>query len=184
MHLYLIRHPRPVVAANMCYGRTDLSVDAEELALAKASLLPVLPKNALLFSSPLRRCTELTESLASELGCASPKYDDRLAEMHFGDWEMRTWDDIPRSHIDAWTSDMVGYRPGGGENVLEVAQRVRAFRDELSALQVEHVIVICHAGTIRLLAACEHGLSIPEMALYAAQKPHKIRYGELLVVDC
>ncbi|CAL61139.1 putative phosphoglycerate mutase [Herminiimonas arsenicoxydans] len=184
MHLYLVRHPRPIVAANTCYGRADLAVAAEELAAARASLLPVLPKNALLFSSPLRRCSELTESLAQTLGCPTPTYDERLAEMHFGDWEMRTWDDIPRAAVNAWARDMVGYQPGGGESVLQVAQRVRAFRDELTTLNVEHAIVICHAGTIRLLAACEHGLSIPEMALYAAQKPHKIRYGELLVVDC
>lgn len=184
MHLYLIRHPRPSVAANICYGRTDLAVDAAELALARASLLPVLPKNAQLFSSPLRRCIDLAELLTQELGCPLPKYDERLAEMHFGDWEMRSWDDIPRSDIDAWSNDMAGYRPGGGESVLEVAHRVRAFRDELSAMDIEHAIVICHAGIIRLLAACEHGLSVPEMALYAAQKPHRIRYGELLVVDC
>ncbi len=184
MHLYLIRHPRPAVAANVCYGRTDLSVDADALALAKTSLLPVLPKNASLFSSPLRRCTELTEMLAKELDCPAPTYDERLSEMHFGEWEMRTWDDIPRHDIDAWSSDMAGYRPGGGESVLEVAHRVRAFRDELASMNIDHAIVICHAGIIRLLAACEHGLSVPEMALYAAQKPHKIRYGELLVVDC
>ncbi|RBA23864.1 histidine phosphatase family protein [Herminiimonas fonticola] len=184
MHLYLVRHPRPIVAANTCYGSTDLEVTAEELALAHASLLPVLPKKAVLFSSPLRRCRELSASLAETLGCQAPTYDERLAEMHFGDWEMRSWDDIPRASVNAWSNDMVAYQPGGGESVLQVAQRVRAFRDELSGLNIEHAIVICHAGIIRLLAACEHGLSIPEMALYAAQKPHKIRYGELLVVDC
>lgn len=184
MHLYLVRHPRPIVAANTCYGSTDLSVAAEELALARASLLPVLPKKAALFSSPLRRCRELSVSLAETLECQAPTYDERLAEMHFGDWEMRSWDDIPRASVNAWSNDMVAYQPGGGESVLQVAQRVRAFRDELSGLNIEHAIVICHAGIIRLLAACEHGLSAPEMALYAAQKPHKIRYGELLVVDC
>ncbi len=184
MHLYLVRHPRPIVAVNTCYGSTDLAVAAEQLALARASLLPVLPKQAMLFSSPLRRCTELSESLAETLGSPAPTYDERLAEMHFGDWEMRSWEDIPRASVNAWSNDMVGYQPGGGESVLQVAQRVRAFRDELTKLNIEHAIVICHAGIIRLLAACEHGLSIPEMALYAAQKPHKIRYGELLVVDC
>lgn len=184
MHLYLVRHPRPVVAANTCYGSTDLAVTEEELALACASLLPVLPKKAVLFSSPLRRCRELSVSLAKTLECQAPTYDERLAEMHFGDWEMRSWDDIPRASVHAWSNDMIAYQPGGGESVLQVAQRVRAFRDELTGLNIEHAIVICHAGIIRLLAACEHGLSVPEMALYAAQKPHKIRYGELLVVDC
>lgn len=184
MQLYLVRHPRPIVAANTCYGSTDLAVAAKELALARDSLLPVLPKHARLFSSPLRRCKELSKSLAEALECSAPTYDQRLAEMHFGDWEMRTWDDIPRASVDAWSNDMVAYQPGGGESVLQVAQRVRAFRDELTELNTEQAIVVCHAGIIRLLAACEHGFSVPEMALYAAQKPHKIRYGELLVLDC
>ncbi|GGI18094.1 histidine phosphatase family protein [Oxalicibacterium faecigallinarum] len=184
MHLYLIRHPRPSVAANICYGHTDLTVDDEALASARSSLLPLLPRNARLFSSPLQRCRVLSDSIAEELDCISTTYDERLREMHFGTWEMQAWDAIPRADIDAWTSDMTGYRPGGGESVLEVAQRVRDFRDDLSGMEIEHAIVICHAGTIRLLAACEHGLSVPEMALYAAQKPHQIRYGELLIVDC
>ncbi len=184
MHLYLIRHPRPSVPPNVCYGRTDLAVAQEEIASVKAALLPHLPRQARLFSSPLRRCTDLSDSLAQDLDCEAATCDERLAEMHFGDWEMRAWDDIPRPDIDAWASDMAGYRPGGGESVLEVAQRVRNFRDDLSGLQIDHAVIVCHAGIIRLLAACEHGLSVPEMARYAAQKPHKIRYGELLIVDC
>lgn len=183
MHLYLIRHPRPIVAPNVCYGRTDLAVDEAELASVKDALLPLLPQQARIFSSPLRRCAALAVRVAQALDC-TPVYDERLCEMHFGEWEMQSWDDIPRADIDAWTNDLTGYRPGGGETVLEVAQRVRAFRDDLAGLDVEHVVVICHAGTIRLLSACEHGLSVPEMARYAAQKAHRIRYGELLIVDC
>jgi len=184
MRLYLIRHPRPRVDANLCYGSTDLNVEADALAEAKAVLLPLLPRNAPLFSSPLRRCAGLSESLASTLDCTSVTYDARLKEMHFGSWEMQSWDAIARAEIDAWSNDMVAYRPGNGENVIEVAQRVSAFLDDLSALQIDHAIVVCHAGTIRMLAACAHGLSVPEMALYAAQKPHQIQYGELLIVDC
>lgn len=184
MRLYLVRHPRPIVAANICYGSTDLAVAEEDVALIHASLLPVLPKKAALFSSPLRRCRNLSISLAETLEYGALIYDARLVEMHFGDWEMRSWDDIPHADVNAWSNDMAGYQPGGGESVLQVAQRVRAFRDELASLNVEHAIVICHAGVIRLLAACTHGLSAPEMARYVAQKPHKIGYGELLVVDC
>lgn len=183
MHLYLIRHPRPTVAAHTCYGRTDLTVDEVTLSLSVQKLLPLLPDKAHLFSSPLRRCTTLTQQMASRFD-SPPIYDERLREMYFGNWEMRCWDDIPRMEIDAWVNDMTGYRPGGGETVLEVAQRVRDFRDDLAGMDIEHAVVICHAGTIRLLAACERGLSVPEMARYAAQKPHRIGYGEMLIVDC
>jgi alpha-ribazole phosphatase len=97
---------------------------------------------------------------------------------------MRAWDEIPRSEIDAWGNNLTEYRPGNGENVLQVAQRVRAFRDELSKLDAEQIVVICHAGTIRLLLAGERGLSLADTALYAAQNEHKIAYGEVVVLDC
>ncbi|MFI4941227.1 MAG: histidine phosphatase family protein, partial [Burkholderiales bacterium] len=131
---------------------------------------------------PLRRCAELAASLADALGNVSPVFDARLAEMHFGNWELRAWDAIPRSEIDAWANDPVAYRPGDGENVMQMAQRVRAFRDELLALQ-QDCIVICHAGPIRLLLACQHGESLLEMALHAAQTRHHIAYGEMIILD-
>lgn len=184
IRLYLIRHPRPVVEADTCYGRSDLAVVPQERARIQAALIPLLPRNALLFSSPLRRCAELAEGLASALDGVQTHYDPRLAEMNFGDWEMRTWDTIPRSEVEAWANDMVDYRPGNGESVLQVARRVQDFFNALPTLDAKHVIVICHAGTIRLLTACERGLSLPEMALRAAHKAHQIGYGELLVMDC
>ena len=184
MRLYLIRHPRPLVAPDVCYGRTDLTVAQEEIAAVRTALLPHLPHRAPLFTSPLQRCTELSASLAQQLDCITIRHDQRLAEMHFGDWEMQTWEQIPRPDIEAWSQDLAGYRPGGGESVLEVAQRVRDFRDDLAGMELEHAIIVCHAGIIRLLMACEQSLSVAEMALHAAQKPHKIGYGELLIIDC
>jgi alpha-ribazole phosphatase len=183
MRLYLVRHPQPVVAEKTCYGRTDLTVAPEEQALAVSALLPDLPTRTKVFSSPALRCVGLAERLAEGLDCAAPIYDARLTEMDFGAWEMRGWDDIPRDEVDAWTNDLVGYRPGGGESLMQMAERVRAFHDDVLQLREEHVVVICHAGTIRLLSACERGLSLAEMALYAARSPHKIGYGELVVCD-
>jgi alpha-ribazole phosphatase len=184
MRLHLVRHPRPDVADHVCYGSTDLSALPDESALLLTKLTAQLPHNAPIFSSPLKRCADLAARLAPALECAAPIHDVRLAEMHFGDWEMRAWDDIPRNEVDAWTADLIGHRPGNGENVLEVAQRIRAFRHDLSTLNAENVIVICHAGTIRLLMAGERGLPVADMALHAAQNEHRIEYGEVVVLDC
>lgn len=184
MRLYLVRHPRPEVAEHICYGRSDLLPRPDEVFLLQAKLITSLPKNRPLFSSPLKRCAELAETLAPALKSGAPTYDLRLAEMDFGDWEMRAWDDIARSEIDAWANDLIEYRPGNRENVLQVAQRVRAFRDDVSKLDAEEIIVICHAGTIRLLLAGERELSLADTALYAAQNEHKIAYGEVVVLDC
>lgn len=181
MRLILVRHPPPQVAPGICYGATDLPVAAAELERVRASLLASasLPADAPIFSSPLRRCADL----AASLNAGRATLDPRLAEMHFGDWEMRSWDDIPRAEVDAWAADMACYRPGGGETVLEVAGRVAAFHAEALRLPHDSIIVICHAGTMRLLAACDAGLATEEIALKAAGAAHKIAYGEILILE-
>ncbi|RJG01472.1 histidine phosphatase family protein [Noviherbaspirillum sedimenti] len=182
MRLYLIRHPQPLVAKGICYGSSDVAADPHDHARILQSLLLSLPKNARFFSSPLQRCAGLARDVADVLGNVTLSFDARLAEMDFGSWELRTWDDIPRAEIDAWASDTIHYRPGGGESVLQMAQRVRAFHDEVLMLQ-QDCVVICHAGTIRLLLACQRSLLPAEMALYAAQSSHQIAYGEVIHLE-
>jgi len=183
MRLYVVRHPQPEVAAGVCYGSTDLAVSHHERAGVLTALAAVLPKDAPIFSSPLRRCAELAASLAETFGADAVRYDARLAEMHFGDWEMRAWDDIPRAEVDAWLGDLASYRPSGGETLSEMALRVRAFQDDLLRQEHEQAIVICHAGTIRLLQACKPDLSLQEIARTAAAIPHKVAFGEMLTLE-
>jgi alpha-ribazole phosphatase len=183
MRLYLIRHPEPLIAKDICYGSTDVGVAPLELVRVLPTLLTTLPKGVRLFSSPLRRCAELAMSVAEALDNGSVRFDARLVEMHFGNWELCSWNNIPRAEIDAWANDPIAYQPGGGETVLQMAQRVRAFYDELLLAQ-QDCIVICHAGTIRLLLACQRNLPLSEIALYAAQTSHKIAYGEVTILDC
>ena len=178
MRLILVRHPQPLVAPGICYGSTDLAVTGHETARVLAALSATLPTDAALFSSPLRRCA----GLARKLACTSLTFDARLVEMNFGRWEMRKWDDIARAEIDAWTNDVASYQPGGGESVLQMAERVAAFYRDIRQLRHNCAIVVCHAGTIRLLAACHAGLSPTDMALHAARTPHQIGYGEALVL--
>lgn len=149
-----------------------------------STLRPALPEGEPIFCSPLQRCVVLADSLADALHSESVVRDVRLLEMNFGNWEMRAWNDIPRNEIDAWTDDLVQYRPGGGENVLQIAKRVRAFYEDLKQSRRECVIVVCHAGTIRLLLACQQGLPTVAMAHYAARMSHTIAYGALIVLDC
>ncbi|HEV7815445.1 MAG TPA: histidine phosphatase family protein [Janthinobacterium sp.] len=180
MRLILVRHPRTIAAPGLCYGSTDLAVAPDDLARVLAALQADLPPDAPVFSSPLQRCA----LLATALKHPSLTFDPRLAEMDFGDWEMRHWQDIPRAEIDAWSDDLAGYRPGGGESVLALAARVGAFRDEVRRLPHDSVIAICHAGTMRLLCAWTDGLPLAEIARKAAGAPHRIAYGELLLIDC
>jgi alpha-ribazole phosphatase len=176
MTLYLVRHPQPDVAPGLCYGASDVPVLEAELARVHAALtkqgLQALP----IYASPLQRCALLAERLAP----GRVTLDARLAEMNFGAWELRPWSDIPRSDVDAWAADLLHYRPGGAENVLDVAHRVQAFADEVRG---SSALVICHAGTIRLLTALHGGAPLEQAALQAAQAPHRIGYGDMVVLE-
>jgi len=180
MQLYLVRHPPPLIGLGLCYGRTDLAVAPTETARVAAALSNALPAGAALFSSPLQRCAQLACALG---GAVAPVCDARLAELDFGSWEMQAWEHIARADIDAWAADTVDYRPGGGESVLHMAERVSTFYADLAAMSLARAIIVCHAGTIRLLAECGRGATVRQMAQRAAARSHRIAYGGLLVLQ-
>ena len=193
MQLHLIRHPKPEVAADTCYGSTDLAVSAQENTRVLQQLIQTLPTPTLLLSSPLQRCATFARSLAEACGWASPVIDQRLAELDFGVWEMQPWDAIPRAEIDAWANAPIDYQPGGGESVMQMAARVSAFyldvlRGDFGNHPDDNIIVICHAGTIRLLLACQgysaDTLVLADVADLAASKPHAIAYGGVMSFSC
>jgi alpha-ribazole phosphatase len=178
--LHLVRHPQPDVAPGLCYGASDVAVAEPELARVQASLLAAgLPGPLPVIASPLQRCA----LLARRLHAVSLRFDGRLAEMDFGSWELRAWDAIPREEVDAWADDLLHYRPGGAECVLDVAQRVGACIDELRQGGHAEALLICHAGTIRLLSAMQSGATLEQAALDAARTPHRIAYGEIVALE-
>ena len=152
MILHLVRHPRPLVAPGVCYGRLD--VEAENAAPLAAMLKPALPPGLPVWTSPARRCRALAECLHP-----APEVDARLAEMDFGTWEGRPWDAIPRAELDAWAADVDGFAPPGGESPRAVRARVRAF---LAEIAVAEAVVVTHAGVMRMIHAEATGCSIVE----------------------
>ena len=184
MTLFLVRHTRPAMAPGICYGATDVAVAREEVDTTVERLIAQLPAGAPVYSSPLRRCMALAEPLAARLGAGAPLIDARLKEMDFGNWEMRAWDDIERVQVGEWAADLTGYRPGGGESVLTVAQRVVGLLDDLLQSEAPAAILVCHAGTIRLLLAWRRGEGLHDIACRAASTAHEIGYGQMLMLDC
>jgi len=179
MRLHLVRHPRPEVPAGYCYGRSDVAAIGADVERVLAMLASQgLPGTMPIYASPLARSAVLAQRLSP-----APTLDARLAEMDFGDWEMRSWDDIPRAEIDAWSADLLHYRPGDGESVMEVAARVAGFRADIVRADHAKALVICHAGTMRLLHSLHLGGTLAEAALRAASAPHRIEYGEVMVLE-
>lgn len=156
MELHLIRHPRPEVAAGVCYGQLDVGL-AEPAATVAERLRPLLPARYELHTSPLRRTRALAEALSESAG--EVRCDARLAEIHFGAWEGRRFDDIGPA-IDDWAADPMGFHAPGGESATEMAARVHAWLAELIARQPDlPQVVVGHGGPLRAIAG--HLLGLP-----------------------
>ncbi|HZG21234.1 MAG TPA: histidine phosphatase family protein [Herbaspirillum sp.] len=154
MLLYLIRHPQPVLDQHTCYGRSDIAVAPHMLQPCLDSLLPLLPRDVPIFSSPLQRCAGLARALATRLGQAQVVLEHDLLEMDFGHWELRRWDDIPWDEVEAWNQDLLHHAPGGGETLPAMARRIWRALQNLRTCAAPAAIVVCHAGSIRMLHAC------------------------------
>ena len=141
MQVFLIRHPRPLIETGVCYGRLD--IDCEDPLIVAERLKSVLPQGVPVISSPLRRARRLAEALADQV-----RIDDRLAEIDFGEWEGKRWDDIERKAIDAWATDVSGFTPPGGESVAGLQQRAIDFA---TSLDYPQVALVSHAGVLRAL---------------------------------
>lgn len=156
--LWLARHARPLVAAGTCYGRMDVPAEAAATQDAARRLAQALPGRwAGAFHSPLQRC----ELLAQYLQALRPDWalepDPRLAEMDFGTWEGRAWQDIGQAAVDAWAADFAHHRPGAGEPLSGMLGRVAGALQEARALAEGgggDVLWITHAGVVR----CVHWL--------------------------
>lgn len=149
--LYLIRHTKPDIAPGICYGQLDIDVAASFENEAN-HILRCLPQLELVIASPLLRTHRLGEFLAQNRQCPL-RSDARLMEKHFGAWEGKYWDDIPRREIDAWAADVMDYAPPGGESARQLMRRVQEFMRDLAQLPQQHIALVAHGGSLRALLA-------------------------------
>lgn len=152
-NLFLIRHPRPAVAPSLCYGHLDVEL-YEPAITAVAGIRPLIPGNAVVWSSPLRRCRELAQALHP-----SPLIHPDLREMSFGEWEGKAWSAIEHSALNEWAADVTGYTPPGGESAHELLYRAKTALQQVLAATNSPVVVVTHAGVMRALLADRLGLA-------------------------
>jgi alpha-ribazole phosphatase len=107
----------------------------------------------LIFSSSSVRCLETARLLFPG------QTIQRLAalrEMHFGDWEGRTHEDLQHvASYQTWLDDPFSKAPAGGESFEQFAERVLAgwdfIKKQAMASRANHIAVITHGGVIRFL---------------------------------
>lgn len=121
-------------------------------------------------SSPLLRCLEFAQALAS-------KHDlpvtvkEGFREVGFGVWEGCSPELVRRNHpreYQAFYADPVNCRPQGAEDLMQFGQRVADALEQL-VLEFEgmNLLVIAHAGVIR--ASLGHVMQAPAASWYRAK---------------
>ncbi|MEA2769941.1 MAG: alpha-ribazole phosphatase [Acetobacteraceae bacterium] len=171
MRIALIRHPAPLIASGICYGRLDVAVHPSTDQQLAAD--PALAGATRVWTSPARRCRGLAETIAQRWAVPLT-VDPRLQELDFGEWEGRPWDAIPRPDLDRWAASPLTFAPPGGESGAALIGRVREFHAALRQDQ-QDCIVVSHGGPLKLLAAL---LLATPLNLLAAPPP----MGSLTIV--
>jgi alpha-ribazole phosphatase len=128
-------------------------------------------------TSPLRRA-RLVGAFLARWGWRH-RVDERLAEVHFGAWDGRRWDDIAACEIDAWCADFAHHAPGGGESLSRLFERCRDVLSSDGAASAAAVCVVGHAGWMTAAQHIAQGRPPPRQA---AEWPVPRPYGGLMVL--
>ena len=163
MKVILIRHPAPLIAPGICYGRLDIAADpraADELC--RVALEHPVVGVTRVWSSPARRCRDLADAIALSLAI-TVTVDPRLQELDFGDWEGKSWDGVARAQLDAWATFPLTFAPPGGESGTMLMMRVNDFYTDLRRDQ-QNCVVVSHGGPLKVLAALLQGRPVDLLA--------------------
>lgn len=176
MRVTLVRHTALDIPSHICYGQSEVVV-ASSFESEVSALLRKLKETKFdaVYSSPLQRCYQLARVLSStgELQIISRaiRQDYRLKELHFGDWEMKSWDAIPRGELDRWSYDYADTSPPNGETFTQLHARVTEFLKDVSGHHLGgELLVVTHGGPIRALVA--EILGLPVMKLFRIAIDH------------
>ena len=176
MEIYLVRHTETICEKGICYGQSDVTL-AEPFESVFGNIISQLPSEALLFSSPLKRCTILAKHIRNTIKVLSYQEDERLMEMNFGDWEMKNWNDILPEQLNLWMEDFVNIPATNGESFVALHKRVGEFLSvQISKEITKPIIIVAHGGTIRSIL-CHH-TSLPLKDAFQ----NKIDFGQVIKI--
>lgn len=156
----LMRHGEPV-GGSRYRGQIDDPLSAAGWEQMRRAVGAHHPWDVIV-SSSLRRCLAFAEELSERWGIPLES-DPRLQEIGFGVWQGKTKDEISRYDpgvLQRFYRDPLIHHPDGAEGLAEFRTRiVTAWNDILDRHAGKHLLLVCHAGTIRMVLA--HILDIP-----------------------
>lgn len=176
MEIYLVRHTQLDLQKGVCYGQSDVRLKKSFKQESDAVFEKIPTEISTLYSSPLSRCTELAEKIASRLGI-KVNIDPRLMELNFGEWELKKWNDLNQEKLNHWMNHYEFEKCPGGESYQDLHNRCLAFLNSLRSFNQKPIVVITHSGFIKTALAIIQQKEIHETIGLS------FNYGEVVSVN-
>lgn len=156
-YIHLIRHGAISPTLEGRYiGTTDVPLSEEgKAAVRKLTATLDYPYAKVVFSSPLKRCTQTARLLYPAL---EPLVIDQLTEYGFGEWENKTADELRNDEtFRKWLAGDPAVKPPRGESNDDFTRRIclvfESIVDGLMKTGTTDAAMIMHGGVMNLLLA-------------------------------
>lgn len=137
-------------------GTTDVPLsDKGKMELKKLDYEYRYPGTQVVFTSPLKRCTETCKILYPEL---NPLSIANLSECNFGEWEGKTAEELKSDpDFEKWLAGDNSVKPPRGESNADFTRRIcRMFESIVEGLMktgTTESVIVTHGGVIMTLLA-------------------------------
>ena len=164
----LIRHGEPV-GGRKYRGQIDDPLSDKGWTQMREAVADYRSWDAII-SSSLSRCIDFARELGQRIG-VDVNADSRLMEIGFGEWEGRTASDLEQEkpgQVQRFLIDPLNNTPPGAETLVEFEARIiGAWNDVLQQYRGQHILLVGHAGMIRMIL--RHVLDMPIDRMFRIQ---------------
>ena len=164
----LIRHGEPV-GGRKYRGQIDDPLSDKGWTQMRQAVADHKPWDVII-SSTLSRCIEFAQELGQRHAIEVIR-EPRFIEIDFGEWEGRTANELAREdarQVQRFLADPLNNTPRGAETLYEFEARIiGAWNDVLQQHAGRHVLLIGHAGMMRMIM--RHVLDMPLERMFRIQ---------------
>jgi probable phosphoglycerate mutase len=185
--IVFLRHgPTEWNERGLIQGHSDIPLSAEGRAEVRRWSVPARFSGFDWYASPLARARET----ATLLGARHCRYERRLMEASWGEWEGSTLDGLRHrmgERFVAMEAEGLDLQPPGGESPRMVRARLAEWLAEIGPAQAP-VVAVCHAGVVRAAYSLATGWDMKQKAPLDRSRPVAHLYelspsGELTVAE-
>lgn len=133
------------------HGITDIELNESGTSQAQDAKVKLTSKFDVIICSPLNRARQTADIVNEELGLEIIE-NDLLKERNFGNLEGLTWEEFVANFPNEASKNNPDFQENleNGETIHEVENRIQQFIDWLKTTDYNNVLIVTHAGIIRI----------------------------------